>query len=505
MLKFYLWQTSFLMPMTSSMLLLITLLLSIVALFWDSFSAMAAVWSNSENFSHGWLIAPISLWLIWQHRSALRGLEWKYSVWGLFALGICALLWLAGELARVSAVKSVAVVLMLPSAVLLLAGWQVFKSIQFPLLFLLTMVPAGEGLTPILMEHTSSVLVWAVQATGIPIFREGMHFTLPTGQWSVVEACSGLRYVIAATILALLFVYLNFSSWKKKILFMVACLLLSVVANWLRAYMIVMVGHLSHMRYGVGDDHVIYGWVFFGLVMALIFWVGSKFGDKIADPNNHLNSRQAAMPPIFAVKRAGLVLFVGSVIFLGATTSAPRLLRNFEAKPDALSALKSALSAQTIGSFPVSTAFIKPIAIMNGVLPDKTAIEVTYFAQQDKSQDMLAYGQRLLPEVSASFVEIEKGKASSVRLDYGSATQHVVRIGNDQYMLLHWYVVGHSSVGSAYAAKAVRLFNMVSFQGDHSFSVVLAKKLQGAQNEIVSAWSEDVEKINLAFKDLSLK
>jgi exosortase A len=486
------------------MLLLVVLFTTIVTLFWDSFSAMAAVWSNSENFSHGWLIAPISLWLIWQQRNTLRRLEWQPSAWGLVTFGACALMWLAGELARVSAVKSVAVVLMLPSAVLLLAGLQVSRAILFPLLFLLTMVPAGEGLTPMLMEQTSTVLVWAVQATGIPIFREGMHFTLPTGRWSVVEACSGLRYVIAAAILALLFVYLNFASWKRKLLFILACLLLSIIANWARAYMIVMVGHLSHMKYGVGEDHVVYGWVFFGLVMMLIFWVGSKFGDKSVLSVPETEPIRSTKAPILSPKGAGWMLFAGALVFLASVVSTPRLLRDFEAKPEMLFALKKVLEAESSGSFPVGTAYVKPLAVMNGELKDKTAIEIKYFAQQDKFQDMLAYGQRLLPEVSSDFVEMEKGKATPALLDYGSATQHLVRIGTDQYLLLHWYVVGHSSVGSAYAAKAVRLFNVVKMRGDHSFSVVLAQKMEGSQDDVTQALVNKAKTVNAAFRELSL-
>ena len=58
-------------------------------------------------------------------------------------------------------------------------------------------------------------------------------------------------------------------------MFMSAAILVPIVANWLRAYMIVMLGHLSNNRLAVGVDHLIYGWIFFGLVMLLLFWVGS--------------------------------------------------------------------------------------------------------------------------------------------------------------------------------------------------------------------------------------
>jgi EpsI family protein len=36
-----------------------------------------------------------------------------------------------------------------------------------------------------------------------------------------------------------------------------------------------MIAHLSDMKLALGIDHFIYGWVFFGLVMLLLFWLGS--------------------------------------------------------------------------------------------------------------------------------------------------------------------------------------------------------------------------------------
>jgi exosortase A len=487
------------------MLFLFALLSFIVAFFWDTFSAMAAVWSNSENFSHGWLIAPISVWLIWQQWPSIKSIRWRVCAWGLAALGLCVAMWLAGELARVSVVKSVAVVLMVPSAVLLLAGWQVFKVIQFPLLFLLTMVPAGEGLTPLLMEQTSTVLVWAVQATGIPIFREGMHFTLPTGRWSVVEACSGLRYVIAAAILALLFVHLNFQSWRRKVLFVIACLALSVVANWARAYMIVIIGHLSQMRYGVGDDHVVYGWVFFGIVMTLIFWVGSKFGDKEPIKANVTRAISVVETPAAQSYPPRIAYFIVALVLLITLGNLPGSLRNYQPKPEVFDQLRNKLNYESLATFPLETGLLHPISSVKAQFPDDVLFEASYFARQDVNQEMLAYGQRLLPEISPRFVELENGQEATARLDVGLANRHLVKIGDEQYMLLHWYIVGKSSVGSPYAAKAVRLFNVVKGEGDHSFSVVLATKLQRSPSDALKKLENYVLTVNSAFKTISLK
>ena len=73
-----------------------------------------------------------------------------------------------------------------------------------------------------------------------------------------------------------------YRSARRRALFVVASILVPIVANWLRAYMIVMIGHLSNNKLAVGVDHLIYGWLFFGVVMLLLFWVGSFWQESPA-------------------------------------------------------------------------------------------------------------------------------------------------------------------------------------------------------------------------------
>jgi hypothetical protein len=62
-------------------------------------------------------------------------------------------------------------------------------------------------------------------------------------------------------------------------------MIVPVIANGLRAYMIVMIGHLSSMQLATGVDHIIYGWLFFGLVMFLMFWIGSYWREDTEPPH----------------------------------------------------------------------------------------------------------------------------------------------------------------------------------------------------------------------------
>lgn len=76
-----------------------------------------------------------------------------------------------------------------------------------------------------------------------------------------------------------LFAYLNYQSTRKRLTFVAVSLVLPVVANWVRAYIIVMLGHLSDNKIATGVDHLVYGWVFFGIVILALFFIGARWAD----------------------------------------------------------------------------------------------------------------------------------------------------------------------------------------------------------------------------------
>jgi EpsI family protein len=132
---------------------------------------------------------------------------------------------------------------------------------------------------PVLTDWTADVTVFAIRASGVPVYREGNYFMIPSGKWSVVEACSGLRYLIASFMVGCLYAYLFFRTASRRAAFVALSLVVPIVANWIRAYMIVMLGHVSGNRIAVGVDHLIYGWIFFGVVMTVLFWFGARWRD----------------------------------------------------------------------------------------------------------------------------------------------------------------------------------------------------------------------------------
>ncbi len=256
--------------------------IAIALVFYPTVESMVSIWWRSETFTHGFLIAPIVIWLVWEKRQELARLSPTPQYLALIPLFIFGFLWLFGQVMDAAVVQQIALIGILVSGLWVILGTPVVWAIAFPLGFLFLAVPVGEGLIPVLMEFTADFTVGLLKLTGIPVYREGLFFTLPSGNWSVVEGCSGVRYLIASVTLGCLFAYLSYQSLVKRGLFIAASFIVPVIANGLRAWMIVMIGHLSNMKLATGVDHLIYGWVFFGLVMFVLFAVGSIWRDSDA-------------------------------------------------------------------------------------------------------------------------------------------------------------------------------------------------------------------------------
>ena len=262
---------------------LLCVLAVVLLAYRDTFVAMVSIWSRSDTFAHAFLVPPIALWLVWRQREALAREQPRPAAWVLLPMAGAALLWLLGDLASVNAVTQLASVALLVLAVPAVLGARVARVILFPLGFLFFAVPIGEFLMPRLMAWTADFTVLALRASGIPVFREGMQFVIPSGNWSVVEACSGVRYLIASFMVGTLFAYLNYRSMARRWVFVGIAIAVPIVANWVRAYLIVLLGHASNNTVAVGADHLVYGWLFFGLVIGVMFAIGAIWSEPPAE------------------------------------------------------------------------------------------------------------------------------------------------------------------------------------------------------------------------------
>ena len=243
---------------------------------------MVHIWYDSNTYSYGFVIAPISAFLVWRRRAQLRFLHPETSLIGVALVLLFAVIWTAGNVADVQIAQQVAFIGLLDALVWTFFGNRVVRLLRFPLLFLFFMVPTGESLVGPLQQLTAAFTVNAVRLSGIPAVQDGFVISTPSGDWRIAEACSGIRYLTSSVVVGVLFAGVAFRSWKRRIVLVLISALVPILANALRAYLIVVLAYVSNNRIAAGIDHVVYGWLFFSLVTALL--IGVALGWREPEP-----------------------------------------------------------------------------------------------------------------------------------------------------------------------------------------------------------------------------
>ncbi|MPQ56031.1 exosortase A [Duganella sp. FT27W] len=256
---------------------LLLALAALLVLYCASVRSLFDVWIRSATFAHGFIIAPIAAWLVWRQRAHWRHVPIRPALLALPVLAAVGAGWLLAMVASVQVLHQFCLILLVIGSVVAIGGVALGRALAFPLAYLLLAVPFGEVFIAPLIDFTTAFCVITLQILGIPVFRENNYLTLPTGTWSVVEACSGLRYLIASLAMGAVYAYLTYRSTWRRLAFIAVSLVVPVIANGVRAALIILLGHYSDMSLALGVDHLIYGWVFFGLVTLLLFWWGARW------------------------------------------------------------------------------------------------------------------------------------------------------------------------------------------------------------------------------------
>ena len=270
---------------------------ALLVLFAGDVGDLVRLWVSDKTYNHCLLIAPIAAVLVWLRRRELAELTPGRWAAPLLWIAAAALLWLLGELAGVGQARQLALVAMLQGAAAVCLGRQLIRALLFPLGFLLFLVPFGAELVPPLQMLTARMALGLLHATGIPATLDGVFLTTPAGWFEVAEACSGISFLIATLAWGALVANLLFTSLWRRVAFVLACAVLPVVANGLRAWATVAAAEWVGLSRASGFDHIVYGWIFFALVLALLMALGWRSFERSVDDPAFDPRRLAGLPP----------------------------------------------------------------------------------------------------------------------------------------------------------------------------------------------------------------
>ena len=283
-------------PETQRLALVVGIAAFVVVTFWASYASMWELWQTSDH-RHGLLVIPISAFLIWRLRYQLVDLPVAPDARGLLLVVPLAIAWLVARLAGIQFIEHVAVLAMIPAAVGTLAGPHIVLKLLFPFGFLVLATPLGESLVPYLMVITADISTGLLKLSGIPLLRNGQYISLTGGEFVVADVCAGLRYLVSGVMISLLYGYLTYSSVRKRLILVAVAAITLVVANGVRAYIVMAVASATRMQYFGGRDHIYFGWLMFGVVMMLIMWVGARYADDEVTDSSERSDTAAMRTP----------------------------------------------------------------------------------------------------------------------------------------------------------------------------------------------------------------
>lgn len=446
-------------------------------LFWYRSTAlsMAEIWYRSETFNHGFLVLPISLWLVWRKRASLAQQPVKPSIWALPILALAGSGWLLGDLAGANAVAQFALICLLVLLVPAILGTAITRHLAFPLAFLLFMVPVGEFALPTLMDWTARFTVVALRFSGVPVYQEGLHFVIPSGNWSVIETCSGVRYLIASVCVGSLFSHLNFVSLNRRLLFIAISVVVPIVANWVRAYMIVMIGHLSSNQLAVGVDHLIYGWVFFGIVILIMFGIGARWSEQPVplDTSNLRTPELQNRPSIPLMLSAALVIIVAPHIGKISIESA-------ESGPAVELAALGDVPEWTITNTtaPWQPAFQQPDASSSKMFSrgaETVGLHIVYYRNQDYQRKLVSSANVLVQSMDKEWAIVSNG-SKAVDLYGKTIAVRTAKLRSDSGQRLtvwHWYSINGRITSSDHLAKLHTAYDRLRGRGDDAAGIFI--------------------------------
>lgn len=233
-------------PRSKRILLLGSVVLLTLAVYWPMFLYANEKWASSDNHSHGPFVPLAALYLVWRVRKRLARLPAIESPAGLILIGLALLLHALGVRSELLRLSMLSFIFFLYGLIYFLAGREWFKTLLFPIGFLIFAFPFPiyiETVTFPLKLFVAKAAVGFMDQLGMSVYREGTIIHLPKVSMGVEDACSGLRSLVLVAGVSAFYAYLFFQRPIKRLAFFSLALPIAVIANLVRVLTTALAGY----------------------------------------------------------------------------------------------------------------------------------------------------------------------------------------------------------------------------------------------------------------------
>ncbi len=268
---------------------IVILLLIWAAAFYPLYPGLVREWLDNSDNSHAFIVPLVTLYFVWQRKSALELARVSTSLLGGGLLAVSLLAYVASSAGGVVFPARVAMVASLFGLIWFCLGKDFIQKLAFPIAFLIFMVPVPYSLISLvslpLQLMATDVSAAIIGSCSIPVYREGNMLYFMQTQLEVAEACSGIRSIMSLTMISFVFCFLSRAGWWRKVLLVSAAVPIAIAANIFRVAGTGVLAHFYGDRVARGFLHEFSGiaiFVFgFALLFALFFFLNGKVADDI--------------------------------------------------------------------------------------------------------------------------------------------------------------------------------------------------------------------------------
>ena len=239
-------------------------------------------WATDSNYSHGFLVPLISIYLVWKNRKELAEIETSPNKFGLFLVICGMILFILGNGASEYFTVRFSLVVTIFGLILYLFGAAVTKKVWFAVIFLLFMIPIPYVIyfsaTFPMQLLASKITTFLLNLIGMPVIRQGNIINLPNQALEVAEACSGMRSLVSLLALGAIYAYISQKRLSSKIIVFLSTIPIAVAGNIFRVFVTSLVVYTSGAAVTDEPLHTIMGASVFIIAFILLFIFGAIMG-----------------------------------------------------------------------------------------------------------------------------------------------------------------------------------------------------------------------------------
>ena len=352
------------------------------------------------SYSHGFLLCAYCGYLLWEKPRFIKPrIQPQPSIFGVFCFLVLSLSALLTQIMFIEVLGQLLLPLIILSLFWSFLGLSLTIKLMIPVILLFFSVSVWDYAIYVLQLITVFWTNIFLSLSGIDFSISETFVTLPgLGVFEVAAGCSGLRYFLIASVLSLIIADQWLYQWRSRLKILCLGVFLGLLSNWIRVSVIIYIGHVTEMKSSLIEDHEMFGWVLFAIIMTPFIIYARKLSDS--DFSVREQKSEASEPMICSSPMVKHPTKLFSVVI--TTFVCSWLMPSFESIPSrqvdlSLQSMQwTKLPLKQVS--PVGSQFVSPPQYFNGLYSHQsgTWLYLSYYGypEQAPGSELVFYSNR---------------------------------------------------------------------------------------------------------------